>query len=78
MRSARAETVSKEKLPLETVASRWEPSVLSGEMTSYDAEVSVLVESEEAAACPLSGVAFVNWKKIKVKAGKIIEYRVKK
>lgn len=46
--------------------------------TPFDAEISVLSESEAEAAKPLSSVAFVNWKKIKVKAGKTIEYRVKK
>lgn len=46
--------------------------------TPFDAEISVLSESETEAAKPLSSVAFVNWKKIKVKAGKTIEYRVKK
>ncbi|WFE86977.1 hypothetical protein [Parabacteroides chongii] len=46
--------------------------------TPFDAEISVLSESEAEAAQPLSSVAFVNWKKIKVKAGKTMEYRVKK
>ena len=46
--------------------------------TPFDAEISVLSESEAEAAKPLSSVAFANWKKIKVKAGKTIEYRVKK
>ena len=46
--------------------------------TPFDAEISVLSENAIEAAKPLSSVAFVNWKKIKVKAGKTIEYRVKK
>lgn len=46
--------------------------------TPFDAEISVLSESEAEATQPLSSVSFVNWKKIKVKAGKMIEYRVKK
>ncbi|RGY95253.1 hypothetical protein DXA15_15720 [Parabacteroides sp. AM58-2XD] len=46
--------------------------------TPFDAEISVLSESEAEAAKPLPAVAFVNWKKIKVKAGKTMEYRVKK
>ena len=46
--------------------------------TSYDAEVSILEESETDASKPLSVVAFVNWKKIKVKAGETIKYRVKR
>ena len=46
--------------------------------TPFDAEISVLSESEAEATQPLSSVSFVNWKKIKVKAGKTIEYRVKK
>ena len=44
--------------------------------TPFDAEISVLSESEAEAAKPLPSVAFVNWKKIKVKAGKTIEYRI--
>lgn len=47
-------------------------------MTAYDAEVSVLSENEAEAAKPLSSVAFVHWKKIKVKAGETIKYCVKK
>ncbi|WP_293713638.1 glycoside hydrolase family 76 protein [uncultured Parabacteroides sp.] len=46
--------------------------------TPFDAEISVLSESEAEVVKPLSSVAFVNWKKIKVKAGKTIEYRIKK
>lgn len=46
--------------------------------TPFDAEISVLSESEAEAAKSLPAVAFVNWKKIKVKAGKTMEYRVKK
>lgn len=46
--------------------------------TPFDAEISVLSESEAEVVKPLSCVAFVNWKKIKVKAGKTIEYRIKK
>lgn len=46
--------------------------------TPFDAEISILSESEQDVTQPLSSVAFVDWKKIKVKAGKTIEYRVKK
>lgn len=46
--------------------------------TPFDAEISILSESEQDATQPLSSVAFVDWKKIKVKAGKTIEYRIKK
>lgn len=46
--------------------------------TPYDAEISVLSEDEVAASQPLSSVAFVNWKKVKVKAGKTIDYRISK
>lgn len=46
--------------------------------TPFDAEISILSESEQDATQPLSSVAFVDWKKIKVKAGKTIEYWVKK
>lgn len=46
--------------------------------TPFDAEISILSESEQDATQTLSSVAFVDWKKIKVKAGKTIEYWVKK
>ena len=46
--------------------------------TPFDAEISILSESEQEATQPLSSVAFIDWKKIKVKAGKTIEYRIKK
>lgn len=46
--------------------------------TPYDAEISLLCENAEEASKPLPSVAFVNWKKVHVKAGKTIDYRIKK
>ena len=46
--------------------------------TPYNAEVSILKESEAEAIQPLPAVAFMDWEKINVKAGKTIKYRVKK
>lgn len=43
--------------------------------TRYDAEVSVLCENAEQALLPLGCNAFLNWKKVKVKAGKTILYK---
>ncbi len=44
--------------------------------TSYDANVSVLGETAKQAAGPLSYTAFVNWPKVKVKAGETLKVRV--
>lgn len=46
--------------------------------TSYDAEISILSENAADVKQPLPSVAFVNWKTVKVKAGKTIYYRIKK
>lgn len=46
--------------------------------TQYDAEVSLLCEDKKQAALPLGSNAFLNWKKIKVKAGKTVSYSIKK
>lgn len=46
--------------------------------TPFDAEISILSENESEASRPLSSVAFINWKKIKVKSGKTVEYRERK
>ncbi len=46
--------------------------------TPHDAEISVLAENGTEAASPLPAVAFTNWKKVKVKAGKSTEYKIKR
>lgn len=43
--------------------------------TSYDAEVSVLCEDAGQAQLPLGCNAFLNWKKVKVKAGETILHK---
>ncbi len=44
--------------------------------TSYDAEVTVLAEDEQKANEPLGVNGFLNWPKVKVKAGETITWKV--
>lgn len=46
--------------------------------TPHDAEVSVLVETAREAGAPLPPVAFAGWKRIKVRAGRAVNYRIRK
>ena len=46
--------------------------------TRYDASVSLLAEREKQAAAPLSYTAFINWPKLKVKAGETIKVKINK
>lgn len=46
--------------------------------TRYDASISILTETEKQAVTPLSYTAFVNWPKVKVKAGETIKVKINK